>query len=615
MRSIRRTLLLNVLLLLAVTLGVVGYVVYRTAEGAIRERQRSAREVALLRYADRRDEALRNRADRLASEVQSNWFRDKFRHQWMASQLAALSAPLAWSGGIPLATCVVTSGPSPFGTGPGPVAFEWNVRLSTELRLSPDEIYRDADSPAHEYVQLTGDAGGGWTSQSLYQIGHPLPLDVAGLRRDADFSPQFDDITLPNGVAARRVVLRAPVTRFSRVGSFWQQRPPRSEDSVPPSRAVVGVAAAARSFSGRPKGPIPTPPPFVGGPEYTLPNFYLQCAWDTSPDNPRLAPLLVERDDRLEEIDAETEQSVRRLQHTLGWTVAGTLAAILAGGWILVGLGLFPLKRLSYAVSQISAKDFLLPLDPRTLPAEVNPVAVRLSQALTELQAAFEREKRAAADISHELRTPLAALTTTIEVACRKPRAAEEYRAALDECRAIAKQMSQLVERMLVLAWIDAGADEVRPEPVEVGELVGGVAAIAKPLAEVQGLSFKCQVPRRLTVVTDPDKLREVVMNLTHNAIEYNRPGGEVELTATPGAKGGLVLEVRDTGIGMPAEIHEKIFERFFRGDPSRQATGVHAGLGLAIVKEYVHRLGGRLTVDSAVGRGSRFRIELPNAL
>jgi signal transduction histidine kinase len=175
--------------------------------------------------------------------------------------------------------------------------------------------------------------------------------------------------------------------------------------------------------------------------------------------------------------------------------------------------------------------------------------------------------------------------------------------------------MSQLVERLLMLAWLDAGADEVRPEPVEVGELVGGVAAIAKPLAEVQGLSFKVHVSRHLTVVTDPDKLREVVMNLTHNAIEYNRPGGEVELTAAPGAMGGVVLEVRDTGIGMPAEIHGKIFERFFRGDPSRQATGVHAGLGLAIVKEYVDRLGGRLTVDSAVGRGSRFRIELPNAL
>jgi two-component system, OmpR family, heavy metal sensor histidine kinase CusS len=600
MRSIRRTLLLNVLLLLAVTLGVVGYVVYRTAEGAVRERQRAAREVAELRYADRRDEALRNRADKLAGEVQSNWNQDTFRNQWVASELSGLAAPLSPSGQVPLAVSVVASAR-------GPVAWQLNVRLSTELRLTDDEVYRD--SP-HEFVQIASDGGGSWASRSL--AGQRLPAGEAP-RPDADPS-RFDTIDLPNGVQARRVVVRAPVTRYSQVGRFWLPRQ-RSDDSVPPSRAVVGVAAAARSFPSRPKGPVPGPPPFAGGPEYTLPNFYLQCAWDTSSDNPWLAPLIAERDARVGAIDDETEASVNRLKATLAWTVAGTLVATLVGGWVLVGLGLFPLKRLSFAVSEISAKDFRLPLDPRSLPAEVNPVAVRLSQALAQLQAAFEREKRAAADISHELRTPLAALTTTIEVACRKPRTADEYRAALDECRAIAGQMSQLVERLLVLAWLDAGADEVRPEPVEVGELVGGVAAIAKPLAEVLGLSFKVQVPHRLTVVTDPDKLREVVMNLTHNAIEYNRPGGEVELTAGLGAKGGLVLEVRDTGIGIPADMHEKIFERFFRGDPSRQATGVHAGLGLAIVKEYVDRLGGRLTVESAVGRGSRFRVELPNAL
>jgi signal transduction histidine kinase len=348
---------------------------------------------------------------------------------------------------------------------------------------------------------------------------------------------------------------------------------------------------------------------------FTLPTFYLQCAWDTSETNPVFREKIVDRDAQLAEIEAETERSIRDLRATLAWTVVGAIGGTLVVGWLLVGLGLVPLKRLSYAVSQISPKDFKLPLDPHSLPAEVNPVAERLSQALTQLQAAFEREKRSAADISHELRTPLAALLTTVEVACRKDRSAEQYRQTLEECRSIAKQMSQLVERMLMLAWLDAGADEVRPEPVEVGELVGGVAAIAKPLAEVQGLSFRVRLPGPLTVRTDPDKLREVVMNLMHNAIEYNRPGGEVELSAARTERGGVVLEVRDTGIGMPPEIQGKIFERFFRGDPSRQATGVHAGLGLAIVKEYVDRLGGKLIVDSAVGRGSRFRVELPNAL
>src|SRR5215213_8098513 len=158
MRSIRRTLLLNVLLLLAVTLGVVGYVVYRTAEGAVRERQRSAREVAELRYADRRDEALRNRADKLASEVQSNWNQDTFRNQWLASGASALAAPLSPSGQIPLAVSVATSSTS------SPVAWQLNIRLSTELRLSDDEVYRE--SP-HEFVQVTTEGGSSWSSESM----------------------------------------------------------------------------------------------------------------------------------------------------------------------------------------------------------------------------------------------------------------------------------------------------------------------------------------------------------------------------------------------------------------------------------------------------------------
>jgi signal transduction histidine kinase len=610
MKSIRRSLLLSVVLLIVATLGVVSFVVYRTSEGALRERQRSVHDAAGARFEDRRDEALRNRADKLAGEVQSNWNRDTFRNQSIASGLAAVAVPTSLSWPAPLAVSLATSARG------HPTAFELNARLAGELQLKDEDIYRDAASAGHEYVQVTSQGGASWTSTALTALsGHKFPVDEDLLKRDPDFHPRFDTVELPNGMTARRVILKFPVTRFSRVGTYWLQR---SEDqSPPPSRAVIGLAAHARS--GPPRSSIPGPgvlgPPPGPGPGFSLPSFYLHCAWDLNPDNPWFAELAQERDARIAEIDNETERNIRGLQATLAWTVAGAVAATLLGGWILVGLGLFPLKRLSVAVSEISAKDFLLPLDPRTLPAEVNPVAERLSQALAQLQAAFEREKRAAADISHELRTPLAALTTTIEVACRKPRTAEQYRETLDECRAIAKQMSLLVERMLMLAWIDAGADEVRPEAVEVGELVGGVAAIAKPLAEVQGLSFKVKVPGPLTVRTDPDKLREVVMNLTHNAIEYNRPGGEIELSAAPGTAGGVVVEVRDTGIGMPPEIHQKIFERFFRGDPSRQATGVHAGLGLAIVKEYVDRLGGRLTVDSAVGRGSRFRIELPNAL
>jgi signal transduction histidine kinase len=274
------------------------------------------------------------------------------------------------------------------------------------------------------------------------------------------------------------------------------------------------------------------------------------------------------------------------------------------------------LKRLTHAVSQVSAKDFKLPIEPKQLPREVSLVADRLQQTLQQLGDAFVREKRASADISHELRTPLAALTTTLEVALRKTRSPEDYRQTIDDARQIARQMSKLVERMLMLAWLDSGADEVRPQAFDLDELVEGCAAIGKPLAEAQGLRFQVEAEKRLIVHTDPDKVREVVMNLVHNAIEYNQPGGEVEIRARANADanvGGVVLEVNDTGIGIPQELQGKIFERFYRGDPSRNAVGVHAGLGLAIVKEYVDRLGGRLSLESRVGAGSRFRIELPD--
>src|SRR5262249_10153845 len=99
--------------------------------------------------------------------------------------------------------------------------------------------------------------------------------------------------------------------------------------------------------------------------------------------------------------------------------------------------------------------------------------------------------------------------------------------------------------------------------------------------------------------------------NLLHNAVEYNRPDGSIELAVRPG-DGAVELEVRDSGIGMTPEVRQRIFERFYRADPSRQATGLHAGLGLSIVPGCGERLGGSIDVESTCGVGSVFRVKLP---
>jgi signal transduction histidine kinase len=318
------------------------------------------------------------------------------------------------------------------------------------------------------------------------------------------------------------------------------------------------------------------------------------------------------RQEQIDKLEAEMQSGLSKLRSNFVIIAAVAMSLLIVGGWVFVSLTMKPLQHLSSAVSQISPKDFQLPIEVKSLPKEVRPVSERLKDALFELKKVFEREKRAAADISHELRTPLAALTTTLDVTLRKPRTDEEYREVLRDCRDIAGQMSHLVERLLLLAWIDAGADRLQMQDVEVSKLISECTTVGKPLAEAQGLRFRVMLPEELTVRTDRDKLREVLMNLVHNAIEYNRPGGEIEVTASSNGTAGIVFEVRDTGIGIAREMQDKIFERFYRGDPSRNAAGVHAGLGLAIVKEYIDRLGGTLLLDSTVGQGSRFRIELP---
>src|SRR5262249_38037702 len=167
------------------------------------------------------------------------------------------------------------------------------------------------------------------------------------------------------------------------------------------------------------------------------------------------------------------------------------------------------------------------------------------------------------------------------------------------------------VERLLKLARLDAGVDHLRPQLVDAGQIAEQCAAVVRPLAEERGLALEVHRSGKAETQTDPDKLREVVTNRLHNAIQYNRPHGRIDVTVAR-ENGHLELEVRDTGIGIAPEARSHIFERFYRADPSRSGDGCQSGLGLAIVKGYVDLMGGSIAVDSTVGQGSAFRVILP---
>jgi signal transduction histidine kinase len=167
------------------------------------------------------------------------------------------------------------------------------------------------------------------------------------------------------------------------------------------------------------------------------------------------------------------------------------------------------------------------------------------------------------------------------------------------------------VERLLALARLDAGADTVRAQEVDVNDLAAQCVSIVKPLADARDVSLKLYAETPITVHTDPNKLREIITNLLHNAVEYNKPHGRIDVSVERN-NGHLQVHVSDTGVGISPKSLGHIFERFYRVDESRQADSLHAGLGLAIVKSYLDVLGGNVSVKTIEGEGSTFTIQLP---
>jgi signal transduction histidine kinase len=622
--------------LLAVTLAVVWVVIDQVTARALAAREADGVELIQANHKERCraereriDQALLQQAKDLGNIMQNHYGRDaeitNYRRLADAVHVTFVSVPFA-------------EFVSPLGwitrPGPGPSPSIFFRTYFANLPLPEEDIrHFDDESRSIDFFQVNTVAGREWHSQSL--ASRTLPFDP----KEFDSKPAepsrpgeapnlidwvYRDSNLAqDGEPVRRVLYKA--TLYSRYSPGFRRPGPGGGGGPdrgggfggPAPRSMLGAwtQLAVTGFGPPPAGVLggtPAPSPVLT--LESLPRLYIQCARPKAAIDAVMAQFAADRDDELARLAGE----IRTARSTLRSQIAGigliAFLALAVGGPLLVSRALRPVGKLSEAVSRVSEKDFRLPHDGTDLAVELAPIHARLTQTLDLLQRAFAREKQAVADISHELRTPIAALMATIDVALRKPRTSEQYREALEECRLISKQLGQLVERIMTLASLDAGNDCLQVARTDAAELATGCAAVIRPLAAAGGLTVDLQAESPLELDTDAGKLREVLMNLLHNAVEYNRPGGTIELSACRD-NGSVVFEVRDTGIGMSPEVKEKIFERFYRADASRHATGIHAGLGLAIVKEYVARLHGTIAVETQPGVGSKFRVTLPAPL
>jgi two-component system OmpR family sensor kinase len=297
--------------------------------------------------------------------------------------------------------------------------------------------------------------------------------------------------------------------------------------------------------------------------------------------------------------------AARLALHT-AWPLLAVLPLLALLIWLTVGKGLSPIERLARDVGRRSP-DALEPLEERGLPREVQPLVHSLNDLLRRLGRALETQRAFVADAAHELRTPLTAVRLQAQIAERAAQDSER-REALDNLRLGVERANHLVQQLLTLAREEDQASRAPNEAVRLDALTREVVAEHAALAHSKGVDLGVAREEALTMQANPAALRTVLSNLVDNAVRYTPAGGSVELSLAREG-GDAVIEVSDSGPGIPAEERARVFDRFYR----RSGDGPEgSGLGLAIVKQVVERTGGSIALGEAAKGGLKVVLRLP---
>jgi heavy metal sensor kinase len=280
----------------------------------------------------------------------------------------------------------------------------------------------------------------------------------------------------------------------------------------------------------------------------------------------------------------------------------------LAGGWWLVGRAIRPIDDISATAVKISAGDLSQRINVADTESELGQLASVLNATFARLEAAFAQQQQFTADAAHELRTPVSVMLTQTQTALNRERSGAEYRETLEACQRASQRMRKLIESLLELARLDAGQEQMKRMPFDLSRTVRDCVELIRPLAAERGVKIHCELPP-LKCTGDPERLAQIITNLLTNAIQYNRENGEVRISAQS-QNNMITFTVSDTGHGIPAENLPRVFERFYRADPSRSSG--QTGLGLAISKAIVEAHGGTIEVSSNPDAGTTFTVRLP---
>lgn len=297
----------------------------------------------------------------------------------------------------------------------------------------------------------------------------------------------------------------------------------------------------------------------------------------------------------------------------LSYGLPVALAVAILGGFLLVRRALKPVEQIGHKAEQITQHNLSERLPVARTGDEVERLSISLNHMIGRLEDAIQNSKRFVADASHELRTPLTVLRGELENLIQDFRLDEKARDLLGSMLEEVQRLTDIVEGLVALSRLDAGEAKAEWVQFDLAELAATTADQMSLLAEDKGISVQCGLKQSVLVQGDRARLKQVVVNLLDNAIKYTADGGSIQLNVMR-QNGHAILDVADSGIGIPAEAVPHVFDRFFRVDKARSRDDGGAGIGLSIVKSVCTAHGAEVQVESVLGKGSRFRIQLPLA-
>ena len=315
---------------------------------------------------------------------------------------------------------------------------------------------------------------------------------------------------------------------------------------------------------------------------------------------------------------APTERVWRSIRGAVEFYAVGSLLLLVISGPLIAWMlhhGLLPLRQLAALAGQVSADswDFSPPASARET-TELAPLTHALENALQRLERSFNQQRTFVSDAAHELKTAVAVSKSSLQLLELKERTPAEYHAGLEQCLADTQRLEELVAKMLTLARVEnSPAAVAAPARCDLAECIRQTVAQLQTLASLRGVDVAAHASQCCRVPLAADDCALVVENLLMNALQHSPKGSQVEIRIAD-QDGFVELAIEDHGEGIDPRARPFIFDRFYRGDPSRARSTGGAGLGLAICKATVEKGGGTIELQSKPGEGTTVTVHLPRA-